>query len=352
MHRCTLFKKLAGKKVQCTACRHACIIPEGNSGICAVRMNKDGVLYLLVYGKASAIHTDPVEKKPLFHFLPGSKILSVGTVGCNFGCDFCQNWDLSQASKEVKKRLLQEKQQELLDVEVSEFGYELSPQKIVETCVREKIPAIAYTYNEPVIFFEYAFDTMKLAKKEGMKNIFVSNGYESEEALDKMKGYLDAMNIDLKSFNEDFYRSLCKAKLAPVLETIKHAHKLGIWLEITTLVIPGKNDSDEELGQIAAFIAAVDKNIPWHVTAFHPEYKMDNVSPTPKESLLRAYDIGKNAGLHFVYVGNILDDEHSSTYCPKCKTVLIKRSWHDVTVMKDFKNETCNCGERIAGVWS
>ncbi|MFH1916996.1 MAG: AmmeMemoRadiSam system radical SAM enzyme [Nanoarchaeota archaeon] len=352
MHKALLFEPLDDMKVRCTACKHYCIIQKDHTGICGVRQNKDGILYLIVYGRASAVNTDPIEKKPLFHFLPGSRIFSIGTVGCNFGCDFCQNWDLSQASKEIKKRLMKEKHSELADVEVGRFGYDLPPERIVDTCHKASIPSIAYTYNEPIIFFEYLYDTARLAKKQGIRNVFVSNGYESNESLEKMKGLLDAMNIDLKSFSEDFYTKTCKAKLKPVLDTIRHAHALGIWLEITTLIIPTKNDSDEELKNIAGFIASVDKDIPWHVTAFHPDYKMKNLAPTSKETLLKAYAIGKKAGLSFVYVGNIIDEEHSSTYCPKCNALLIRRGWHDAEITSSFSGGACRkCGERIAGVW-
>jgi pyruvate formate lyase activating enzyme len=352
MHKAILVTPLKNKKVRCLACNHYCTILPEHTGICGVRQNKDGTLYLLVYGKASAANIDPVEKKPLFHFLPGTKIFSLGTVGCNFSCAFCQNSDLSQVSKDIKQKLITMKHPELADTAIGTLGYELSPQKIVDLCLEKNIPTIAYTYNEPVIFFEYAYATMKLAKKQGIKNVFVSNGYESKEALTKMKGLLDAMNIDLKSFSDEFYQKICKAKLAPVLKTMQHAHKLGIWIEITTLVIPTKNDSDAELQKIAAFIASIDKNIPWHVTAFHPDYKMDDVPATEKATLLRAYAIGKKAGLNYVYVGNVIDEEHATTYCPACNAKLITRTWHDIQI-SDFKNGVCGqCKAKIPGIWT
>jgi len=351
MQEAILYKKLENGKVKCTACKQACTIAEGQTGICGVRMNKDGKLYLLVYGKASAVNTDPVEKKPLFHFLPGTLIFSIGTVGCNFSCIFCQNWDLSQCTKDLKQKLLKEKKQDMTYVEVGKYGYELSPERIIELCKQDNIPSIAYTYNEPIIFFEYLYDTAKLAKKAGIKNVMVSNGYESDEALEKLKGLIDAMNIDLKAFTDEFYQKMCNAKLQPVLDTIKKAHGLGIWVEITTLIIPGENDSDKELSGIAEFIASVNKNIPWHVTAFHPEYKLQDAPPTSITALHKAYDIGKKAGLNFVYVGNVSDEKHSSTYCPKCKALLIKRDWHQVTI-ENFENGKCTkCDEKIAGVW-
>lgn len=351
MQEAILFEKLDNKKVLCKACKQKCIIAQNHTGLCGVRQNINGKLFLLVYGKASSVNVDPIEKKPLFHFLPGSEIFSLGTVGCNFGCDFCQNWDLSQVTRDLRLKLLKEKKIEIAGVEVGKYGYELKPEKIVEICRQQKIPSIAYTYNEPVIFFEYLYDTSKLAHKNSIKNVFVSNGYESEEALKLMRPYLDAMNIDLKSFSDDFYRQICKAKLEPVLETIKKVHKLGIWLEITTLVIPGKNDSNEEFKKIADFIVSIDKNIPWHVIAFHPDYKMVDISPTSSTALYKAYNIGKKSGLNFVYVGNILDEKHSSTYCPECNTLLIRRGWHFIET-KDFKDGIClKCKEKIPGVW-
>ncbi len=351
MKECILYKKLDNNKVQCTACKQNCIIPENNTGICAVRQNKDGKLYLLVYGKAASVNTDPIEKKPLYHFLPGTEIFSLGTVGCNFACDFCQNWDISQVTKNLKNKLLKENKIKNIDVEIGKLGYELSPEKIVDICIEKNIPSIAYTYNEPAIFLEYAYDTAKLANKKGLKNIFVTNGYETEEALKLIKPYLDAMNIDLKSFNDDFYKKICKARLQPVLDTIKFAHKLGIWIEITTLLIPTKNDSDEELKKIADFISDIDKNIPWHITAFHPDYKMKDVPSTSLNTLNKAYNIGKKAGLKYIYVGNILDDEHSGTYCPKCNSLLIKRSGY-FTSIENIENGKCKkCNEKISGAW-
>lgn len=351
MHQATLYKQLANNKVQCTACKQNCIISPDNTGICGVRQNKNGKLYLLVYGKVSSYNIDPIEKKPLYHFMPSTEIFSLGTVGCNFSCDFCQNWDSSQITKGIKNKLLKEKKIKDIDVEISKLGYELPPNKIVEICIKKNIPSIAYTYNEPSIFFEYAYDTAKLANKKGIKNVFVTNGYETEEALKLIKPYLNAMNIDLKSFNDDFYKKICKARLQPVLDTIKLAHKLGIWIEITTLIIPGKNDSDEELRQIANFILSIDKNIPWHITAFHPDYNMTDIPSTSLNTIQKAYNIGKKAGLNYVYVGNISDDEHSSTYCPNCNALLIKRSGYSISI-ENIKNGKClKCNEKIAGVW-
>lgn len=351
MHEAMLYEKVKDKTVRCTACRQSCTIPDGQTGLCGVRLNRDGRLYLLVYGKTASAGIDPIEKKPLFHFLPGTPIFSIGTVGCNFGCLFCQNWTISQVTRELRLKLMREKKLELMEAKVDEFGYALSPQTIVESCVEKQIPSIAYTYNEPAVFFEYAYDTSKLAHEKGIKGVFVSNGYESEEALRKVKPYLEAMNIDLKSFSDDFYRKICQARLEPVLETIKLAHKLGIWVELTTLVIPGKNDSDDELRQIAEFISGLDKDMPWHLSGFYPCHKMLDVPSTGRNSLEKAYDIGKGAGLRYVYVGNMIDVERSSTYCPKCGALLIRRLGFSADV-EQFKAGKCTkCGMKIPGVW-
>lgn len=337
MHKCILYKKKEDKKVECKACNWYCNIPDGLTGICGIRQNKGGDLYLLVYGKAVAVHVDNIEKKPLFHFMPGTRIFSFGTVGCNFHCLFCQNYDISQIK---------------LKNEEEAIGEDLMPKDAVKYCLENDIPSIAYTYNEPAIFFEYAYDTAMLAHKHGIKNVFVSNGYESKEALEKIHPYLDAINIDLKGFNEEFYKDVCSAKLRPVLDNIKRTHKMGIWLEVTTLIIPGKNDSDEELRQIAEYVASVSKDIPWHVTAFYPAYKMMDTPPTPAETLERAYKIGKKAGLKYVYTGNIPGLEAESTHCPECNKIVIKRFGLDCEKCDvNNKGECKNCGHKLPGVW-
>ena len=285
---CTLYKKLKDKKIQCQACSHRCFISEGKTGICGVRQNINGKLYLLVYGRVIAKHIDPIEKKPLHHFLPGSYAYSIGTVGCNFKCSFCQNYDISQFKKFYKEIV----------------GEEMTHEKIVEQAIKNKCKSIAYTYNEPTIFIEFAHDTAKLARQKGLKNILVTNGYMTKECLDYIAPFIDAMNIDLKSFNDGFYRKICKARLQPVLDTIKLAHKKKIWVEVTTLVIPGENDSKEEIEQITKFIASVDKNIPWHISRFFPAYKMLDKPFTPIKTLEQAEKIGKKY-LKYVYVGNI-----------------------------------------------
>ena len=350
-HPCELYEPLERGKVRCTACSHYCRILPGQSGICGIRQNQEGKLFLLVYGKAAAVNLDPVGKKPLFHFLPGSSIFSLGTIGCNFGCSFCQNWDISQAARSIRTRLMKDQRPELQGVEVTKFGYDLPPKRIVELCLG-KAPSIAYTYNEPVVFYEYLRDTAELAHKKGLKNVMVSSGYESEEAMLGLHGLIDAMNIDLKGFTDEFYRQVCLATLEPVLRTIRRARELGIWVEVTTLVIPGKNDSDDELRGIAEFLASVDRDMPWHLTAFHPDYKMQDIRQTPLATLKRGYRIGKDAGLHYVYLGNVMDEEHSSTFCPECHELLIARQWHDIRIASLRKGTCGKCGHAIPGVWA
>jgi pyruvate formate lyase activating enzyme len=311
----------------------------------------------MVYGKAIAVNIDPIEKKPLYHFLPGSRIFSFGTIGCNFRCSFCQNWDISQATAVVKTKYDNSEVAEIIIGKMCDEGQDLPPEKIVEYCIANKIPSIAYTYNEPTIFSEYAHDTGVLARKKGLKNVYVSNGYESVECLEYMKDFCDAINIDMKSFSPDFYAKVCGGvRLEEVKDTVALAWKMGFWIECTTLVIPGKNDSDEELSGIAKFLAGISKDIPWHVTAFHPDYKMTDAGPTPANTLLRAYEIGKKAGLKFVYIGNISGTNHGNTLCPKCDKVLVKRGYMDclnceVKVGKKGVGKCPKCGTKIAGVW-
>lgn len=351
MKKAILFRRLKNKEVQCLACSWYCRIKEGNTGICGVRQNLKGELYLLVYGIASAVNIDPIEKKPLFHFLPGTDIFSIGTVGCNFGCQFCQNWSISQATRNLRARLLEEGKLRDFSLEIGKLGYKLAPEQIIDYCVEHDIKSIAFTYNEPAIFFEYLYDTAKLAKSKGIKVALVSNGYFSREAVEKLNGLIDAINIDLKSSNDKFYQKVAQARLKPVLENIKRFYGDGVWVEVTTLLIPGENDSKKELKQIADFIKSVSPSIPWHVTSFHPDYKMLSKSATPYEKIKEARIIGKEAGLRYVYVGNVFDEEGESTYCPKCKTLLISRSGFSSDLV-NFRGGKClKCSENIEGVW-
>ena len=333
-----LSKKLPSGKILCLACAHACKLDEGETGICGVRKVENGELVLLVYGKAAAMNVDPVEKKPMYHFLPGTQVFSFGTVGCNLSCSFCQNFEISQFHKENKEV----------------FGKDLPPETAVELALHYGCKSIAYTYNEPIVWFEYSYDTAKLAKEKGLKNIYVTSGYETKAAMKYLKEVIDGMNIDLKAFTEEFYQKLCGARLKPVLEAIEEAYKADLWIEITTLFIPGENDSEEEMRKIANFIASIDTAIPWHVSGFYPTYKMLDKNPTPPETLLKAYEIGRAEGLKFVYVGNFNAPQYETTYCPACGYAVIERSGYlgEKVVNHLTEDGHCpKCNTYIPGVW-
>ena len=324
------------RQVKCGACNHRCVIDNGKKGICGVRKNIDGKLYTLVYAKAIAEHIDPIEKKPFFHFLPGSESLSIATVGCNFKCLHCQNADISQVSKE-----------KALENSDLILGKDLLPEKVVENALANNCPSISYTYTEPTIFIEYALDTMKLAKKKDLKNAWVSNGYMTQEALDLIGPHLDAINVDLKGFTEKFYAEVCGARLEPVLENLKDIKKRKIWLEITTLLIPGKNDSPDELKAAAEFIKnEVGPETPWHISRFFPAYKTIDLPPTEIEEIRKAVEIGKKAGLKYVYSGNIPGQGFEDTYCPKCNEKMINRIGYWVDRL-DNNGKCSNCGEDL-----
>jgi pyruvate formate lyase activating enzyme len=329
------YKKLNNEMVNCNLCAHRCRkIADSKRGICSVRENRGGKLYSLVYSKVIARSVDPIEKKPLFHFHPGSMSYSVATVGCNFRCDNCQNFDISQLPKERKIII----------------GQKTSPEEIVASAKRSNCKSIAYTYSEPTIFFEYAYDIAKLAKKEGLKNVFVTNGYITPEALKEIGPYLDAANVDLKSFSEEFYRNNCGAHLKPVLEAIRLFKSLGVWIEITTLIIPSLNDSEEELHIIAEFIKGVGEEIPWHISQFHPMYKLPHLARTPVETLRQARKIGLETGLRYVYEGNVPGETGENTYCYNCGETLIRRFGYSI---KEKINTECPCcGTKIDGVYN
>jgi len=334
-----LSQTLSGGVVQCQVCEHFCAIKPGGTGKCGVRRNEDGTIYLTVYAEPVAVHVDPIEKKPLFHFLPRSGALSVGTFGCNLRCSFCQNWQMSQAWDAADRAARQVQQ--------------VPPEALVNTCLREGIPIIAYTYNEPTVFYEYTYDTAKLAHQQGIKNVYVSNGFMSQAALDMIEPYLDGINVDLKAFTDEFYREQCGGRLEPVKRNITHiARETDIWIEVTTLLIPGLNDSEEELQEMAAWLAEVSPDLVWHVTAFHPDYEMLERPPTSQRALARAYEIGKEAGLRYVYVGNVRDADRESTYCPECGKKLIQRHWYSVQEMWSGGGVCPGCGHALAGVWS
>ena len=320
-----------GDRIVCTLCRHYCKLSDGQVGVCGVNANEGGRLRNLVYGKVAALNIDPIEKKPLYHFLPATTALSLGTVGCNFQCPFCQNWQISQSN-------------------AIEDSQEVTPEQVVEAAVREGCRTIAYTYNEPTIFYPFARDVAMLAHAAGLKNVFVSNGMESPEVLADMEGLIDGFNIDLKSFDPSYYKKTLKGSLEGVLDTLKRLKAANIWVEVTTLIVPGDNDSDEELEQIARFIAEeLDPYTPWHISAFHPDYKVQDRGATPAETLRRAEAIGKQAGLAYIYMGNVLED--GNTYCPDCHARVIARSGFYVVENRLVDGHCPECGRAIEGVW-
>jgi len=325
------YESLGDNKIKCLLCRHYCKLKENQIGICGVNKNEEGKLVNLVYGKVSAINIDPIEKKPLYHFLPSTKSLSIGTVGCNFKCPFCQNWQISQ-SKDISG------------------SYKISAQELVNLALKHNCKSISYTYNEPTIFYPFAKDVALLAKEKGLKNVFVSNGFETPEIIEDMKGVIDAFNIDIKSFNSSYYKKYLKGDLKAVLDTLKRLVKNGFWVECTTLIVPGDNDSASELKEIANFIAKeLNVNVPWHLSAFHPDYKETNKPQTPISTLQKAYNIAKEAGLNYVYMGNVALP--SVTFCPKCNAKLITRVGFSVVENKLIKGACYNCKTKIAGVW-
>jgi len=309
-HTAMLYRGLGHSKVECFLCNHRCKIENKKFGLCKVRQNIDGELVACSYGNVIAQHIDPIEKKPLYHFLPGTYSYSIATSGCNFRCGFCQNWEISQPRQDHTSSLAIP---------------EVAPEKIVREARNGNCKSIAYTYTEPTIFFEYAHDVARLAKREGLYNVFVTNGYMTKDALDKIRPYLDAANVDLKAFSDQTYRKICKARLQPVLDTIEYMRSIGMWIEITTLIVPGLNDSESELKSIAAFISAVGKDIPWHISRFHPDYQYTDSRPTPIPTMKKAFEIGKEAGLCYVYLGNVTED--TNTYCHVCGHCLIGRSY-------------------------
>jgi pyruvate formate lyase activating enzyme len=336
-----LYDRIKDKLVQCRLCRQDCVIKPGRRGKCGVRENRDGTLTSLVYGRVVAANVDPIEKKPLFHLLPGSLSFSIATVGCNLRCRFCQNADIAQMPRH----------QMPVDRKGRIVGQAQTPAAIVAAAKANNCASIAYTYTEPTIYFEFAQDTAGLARQAGLKNVWVTNGFMSADALEMAAPYMDAANVDLKAFSDDFYRQQCGARLSPVLETLRAMKRLGIWVEVTTLIIPGLNDDPEELKQLAAFIAKdLGIDTPWHVSRFHPTYQLTDRPPTPVETIVNARQIGLDAGLHYVYCGNIPGRGGEDTRCWQCGETLIDRQGFSIRRNSAEAGACPHCRTAVAGV--
>ncbi|MDI6450827.1 AmmeMemoRadiSam system radical SAM enzyme [Anaerobaca lacustris] len=330
-----LWEPAEGKRVRCVLCGFRCRIDDGKLGHCCVRQNVGGTLYSLNYDKVCAANPDPIEKKPLFHFQPGTRSFSVAAIGCNFRCEFCQNWQISQVAVDGGQ----------ID------GQAVKPEQIVAAALRSDCRSIAYTYTEPTVFMELCADCGRLAKEKGLANVFVSNGYMTREAIDFAADWLDGINVDLKAFTDDYYRRLCKARLQPVLDTIATiARQTDIWIEVTTLLVPGENDSEDELKHLADFLVRqAGPDVPWHISRFQPQYRYADGRPTPMESLQRAERIGREAGLRYVYLGNVPGARSESTFCHGCGRMLIERVGFRI-VANEIQDSRCpQCGTEIAG---
>ncbi|WP_406657151.1 AmmeMemoRadiSam system radical SAM enzyme [Methanolobus sp. ZRKC2] len=326
-----LYDKLEDKKVRCGICSHRCTISPGKRGFCMVRENRDGTLYALNYSVVSSEALDPIEKKPLYHFYPGSSVYSLGSIGCNFKCKHCQNWTISQVDIDTENAL------------------ELSPEMAVSRATQMKARSIAWTYNEPGIWFEYTYDCAKLAKEAGLATIYVTNGYLTPEALKKISPYLDAYRIDIKAFSDEFYRKIASAKLQPVLESTALAKELGMHVEVVTLIIPTLNDDPQEIRDMVKWIhEKLGIDTPIHFTRFHPYYQLTNIPPTPLQTLEKAYDIAREEGMRYVYIGNVMGTEKENTFCPTCGELIIKRGAFDTLSCNIEDNMKCpGCGEYI-----
>jgi pyruvate formate lyase activating enzyme len=332
-----LYDKLENNRVRCRTCSHFCVLTPDSRGKCGVRENQNGRLMALNYGKIIANGVDPIEKKPIYHLKPGSGSYSIATVGCNFTCRFCQNADIAQIPRDSGTRIA---------------GRTMTPEQVVANAVAAGCRSIAYTYTEPSVFFEFAYDTARLARKKGLFNVFVTNGFMSPDLIHQITPCLDAANVDLKAFDDDFYRTYCNARLTPVLENLKHLKKAGVWVEVTTLVIPGLNDDPGELAALARFIADdLGTDTPWHVSRFHPTHRMTDRGPTPSDTVAAAWQIGKDAGLDYVYVGNLPGTSHTHTICPDCEARLVERQGY-ATRNHMKENGVCpGCGTRIPGIF-
>jgi len=335
MIRGMLFEALENKNVRCTLCPHYCKIQNGGYGICRVRKNIEGELFSLNSDKVAAINSDPIEKKPLYHFLPGSTSFSIAAMGCNFNCKFCQNHTLSIVKNEGQI-----------------YGDNITPENIVEKAVESGSESISYTYTEPTIYFELMYETAKLAKEQGLKNVMVTNGFISPGALEKILPFIDGANIDLKAFSDDFYRLYCGGKLDPVLDSIRIMNQNGIWIELTTLLIPGLNSDPKEIRGLISFISGIDPSIPWHVSRFFPNYKITDKKPTDTGQIEEILEKGKETGLLYLYGGNFSSTIWENTFCPECNTLLIERSGYSTKIVNLESGKCAECGEKIPGIWA
>lgn len=334
MIKAELFEKGIKNQVICRLCAHQCHLQAGATGICRVRKNIAGTLYSLNADRVVAIHMDPIEKKPLYHFLPGSRTFSIAAMGCNFSCRFCQNHSISMANEEYGIK-----------------GENIAPAQLVEKALKNRAQSISYTYTEPTVFFELMLETARLAQQAGLKNVMVSNGYMSSQALSLLGPFLDAANIDLKAFNENFYKNYCSARLQPVLETISALRKRGIWLEITTLLIPGLNDDSEEIKRLISFLLELDAAMPWHVSRFFPQYQLQHIPPTAQDSIEKFLRLGAEMGLIYLYGGNLNVNSWNDTHCPRCKELLIRRHGYQTETNSLQSGKCLICEQKIPGVW-
>jgi len=328
------WKPLEGKVVQCRLCPTKCKVPDGGRGLCKVRENKDGKYYTLVHSRPCSIHGDPIEKKPLFHYMPGSMSFSMATAGCNFSCKFCQNWEISQFPPEEIKSI------------------KLSPQSLVDLALKDGSSSIAFTYSEPTVFYEYMYDTAKLARENGLGAVTISNGYIRKKPLKALLEYVDGYKVDFKAFTESFYSKVCSGHLKPVLNTLQTLAKSDVWFELVNLIVPNYNDSPDEIRAMSRWIKQeLGPDVPLHFTRFHPTYKLTNLPPTPVKTLERCREIAMESGLHFVYSGNVLGHPGENTYCPHSGKLLIKRMGFKV-VKNLIKNGKCPCCDKpVPGKW-
>ncbi|MBL7075029.1 AmmeMemoRadiSam system radical SAM enzyme [candidate division KSB1 bacterium] len=328
------YERLPHRKIRCTLCPRECVIDDQERGYCGVRENRGGIYWTLVHSRPCSLHLDPIEKKPLFHFLPGTEALSIATVGCNVNCKFCQNWQISQVRPE------------------QEPGLDGPPEAIVRLAVQRKCPTIAYTYTEPVIFYEYMYDTAELGREQGIKSVMITNGYISKEPMKKLCRVLDAVKIDLKAYTEKFYREFVVGGLKPVLDTLVLLKDMGMWTEIVYLIIPTLNDQPGDLKAMCRWIASeLGPGVPLHFSRFYPQYQLKNIPPTPVSTLERTRDIALEAGLHYVYIGNVPGHPGESTTCPSCGETIIHRIGYTILDVKLNGGKCSSCGEVIPGVW-